>query len=316
MRIIFLGTPDFAVPSLETLIHSEYEVVGVVTAPDKPAGRGLQMKCSPIKDCALKYNIPVLQPDKLRDVEFHEQLVALKADIQIVVAFRMMPESVWNMPPLGTWNLHASLLPQYRGAAPINHAIINGEKFTGLTTFKLVHQIDEGAIALQLPMPIGENETAGELHDRMMAAGGPLLLTTLRALQNGNLHLIQQESVAAEELKHAPKLNAEYNRIDWNKPTTDVHNHIRGLSPYPSAHTILYDGDVEMPMKIYGGQPFSGELPLEIAGTVHITERFELLCATSDGWYSVTELQQSGKKRLIIKDFLLGFRKNKSLKFQ
>jgi methionyl-tRNA formyltransferase len=309
MRIIFLGTPDFAVPSLETLIHSEYQVVGVVTAPDKPAGRGLQVKSSPVKACAVRHGIPVLQPEKLRDPEFHDQLKALKADIQIVVAFRMLPESVWNMPPMGTWNLHASLLPQYRGAAPINHAIINGERFSGISTFKLVHQIDEGAIALQLPMPLGENETAGELHDRMMLAGGQLLLTTLRALQNGNLQLIPQEKVETSYLKHAPKLNPEFSRINWNKPTAEIHNHIRGLSPYPTAHTILTNGTDDFSVKIFSGIPFSGDLPHENAGTLRVTEGFELLCATADGCYSVLELQQSGKKRLIIKDFLLGFRK-------
>lgn len=315
MRIVFLGTPDFSVPLLRNLIETGFQVVAVVTAPDKPAGRGLQVKAPPVKECAEKYGIPVLQPEKLRDPAFLDDLRSYKADIQVVVAFRMLPEVVWNMPPLGTWNLHASLLPQYRGAAPINHAIINGESITGLTTFKLVHAIDEGAIALQLPMLIDSRETAGSLHDRMADAGAMLMLSTLKAVEAGNIQLIPQEKLVNNtSLRHAPKLNPEFCKINWNLKSQEIDCFIRGLSPFPGAHTMLHNGMTAAGLKIYLAKPVHDYTNTEAKpGSVQLIQQERMLVKTADGWLEVESLQLAGKKRMDATSFLRGFRAEENL---
>ena len=312
MRIIYLGTPDFAVPSLEALIKNNYTVAGVVTAPDKPSGRGLHLKASPVKEFALVHGIPVLQPLKLKDPAFLEDLRSLNPDIQIVVAFRMLPESVWSLPPLGTWNLHASLLPQYRGAAPINHAIINGELETGLSTFRLVHEIDKGAIALQEFLTIGPDETAGELHDRMMLAGADLLLRTIKGIRENSLQLKPQNQLNDRLLKEAPKLNPEFCRINWNLPVANVHNHIRGLSPFPGASTTLIQSDQKFPLKIYNSRIANVNFEHVLPGSIRIEEKRHIYVSCATGWLELLELQLSGKKRLKISEFLPGFRSSKS----
>jgi len=253
-----MGTPDFAVASLDALIKAGFTIVGVITAPDKPAGRGMRINESAVKKYAVKHGLKILQPERLKNEEFLSELKSLEADLQAVVAFRMLPEQVWNMPPKGTINVHASLLPQYRGAAPINWAIINGEKETGVTTFKLQHEIDTGNILLQEKIEIGENETAGELHDRMKEIGAALLVRTIEGLDNGTLSEVPQSSIVNREssiensanlslitdhslLKHAPKITTQTCQIDWQKSADDIHNLIRGLSPYPAAFTELGD---------------------------------------------------------------------------
>ena len=307
MRIIFLGTPDFAVPTLEAIIHEGFDVVAVVTAPDRPAGRGLQMRSSPVKECALKHNIPVLQPEKLRDEEFLKVLKSYNADLQVVVAFRMLPEIVWNMPKLGTWNLHASLLPNYRGAAPINHAIINGESETGLSTFKLVHAIDQGAIALQGVLKIGDNEIAGELHDRMMMEGSHLMVNTLKQIDEGTIVLKEQDAFNLQVIKEAPKLTSAFCQIDFNNTAANVHNHIRGLSPFPGAHCILVNGSERIPIKLYR-TVLSDSVPEEsIPGSIQIQNEHIYVCC-KDSWLEILELQLAGKKRMGASDFVKGFR--------
>src|SRR5579872_1942684 len=236
-RIVFMGTPEFAVASLDAIVQAGYHVVGVITAPDKPAGRGMQLTQSAVKKYAVAKGLNILQPEKLKDPVFLETLRALRADLQIVVAFRMLPEIVWSMPPMGTVNLHGSLLPQYRGAAPINWAVINGEKETGVTTFQLQHDIDTGDILLQERFPIGESETAGEVHDRMKEIGAGLLVRTIDELVAGTLKETPQANPT--NLHHAPKISTETCRIDWTKPTAEIYNLIRGLSPFPTAFTEL-----------------------------------------------------------------------------
>ena len=311
MRIIFLGTPDFAVPSLEA-IKNNYNVVAVVTAPDKPSGRGLQLKTSPVKDFAVAHGIPVLQPLKLKNPEFLAELSSYQPDLQIVVAFRMLPEAVWNLPSLGTWNLHASLLPQYRGAAPINHAIINGESITGLSTFKLVHEIDQGEVALQEVIEIGRDETAGELHDRMMIKGADLLIRTINNIGDNKLKLKPQEQLIGEPLKEAPKLHPEFCRIDWNQSVNTVHNHIRGLSPYPGATTSLVQPAGKFPLKIYKTCIPDVIFPSKPPGSIRIEEKRHIYVSCATGWLEILELQLSGKKRLTISEFLPGYRNSES----
>ncbi|MEO7960095.1 MAG: methionyl-tRNA formyltransferase, partial [Ginsengibacter sp.] len=243
-RLVFMGTPAFAVSSLQKLVEAGHNIVGVITTPDKPAGRGLKLAGSEVKKFAIEKGLKILQPEKLKNEEFLSELRSLDADVQMVVAFRMLPEVVWNMPPMGTINLHASLLPQYRGAAPINWAIINGEKETGLTTFKLKHEIDTGNILMQQKITIYERETAGELHDRMKIAGANLLVQTLNGLTKGTLDELDQKDIekdVSKILRHAPKLSPEVCKIDWDKNVNDVNNLIRGLSPYPAAFTFLKD---------------------------------------------------------------------------
>jgi methionyl-tRNA formyltransferase len=242
LRIVFMGTPEFAVASLDALVNADFNIIAVITAPDKPGGRGMQLQQSAVKKYAVEKGLNILQPEKLKAPEFLDELKSLNADLQIVVAFRMLPEIVWNMPPMGTINLHGSLLPQYRGAAPINWAIINGEKETGVTTFKLKHEIDTGNILLSQKIPIGEDETAGELHDAMKEIGAALLVKTVSKLAEGKSEEINQSSVVglqSPELKHAPKIFTETCKIDWNNTTSKIYDLIRGLSPYPAAFTYL-----------------------------------------------------------------------------
>lgn len=303
LRIIFFGTPDFAVASLNALVEAKANIVAVVTAPDKPAGRGQLLHQSAVKEYALTQGLQVLQPEKMKAPEFVEQLAALQADLQVVVAFRMMPEVVWNMPPMGTINVHGSLLPQYRGAAPINWAIINGEQETGVTTFKLKHEIDTGDILLQQKVAIKPTDNAGSMHDKLMLAGAELLVRTVKGLAEGTLEEIPQNSVAPDALKHAPKLFKENLKIDWERPVTEIDNFVRGLSPYPAAHTLLHDKSI----KIYSSDYLeeSHSLPL---GSFHTDHATFLRFAASNGWLYVDELQQEGKKRMGIVEFLRGFR--------
>jgi methionyl-tRNA formyltransferase len=297
-----MGTPEFAVTSLDALVKEGFNVVGVITAPDKPAGRGLQLQQSAVKKYAVDKGLPVLQPLKLKDPQFLEQLQSLKADIQIVVAFRMLPEVVWNMPPLGTINVHGSLLPQYRGAAPINWVVINGETETGVTTFKLQHEIDTGAILLQDKMSISAQETAGELHDRMKEVGAQLLVRTLRAMNNGTLKAIPQPEATAD-LKHAPKIGTETCHVDWTRGVDAVYNLIRGLSPYPAAFTEL-EGKK---LKLLAAEKELKQ-PADLPGTFTTDKKTFLKFACPNGYIAVTELQLEGKKRLIVQDFLRGYR--------
>lgn len=300
-RIIFMGTPEFAVASLEALCESGFNVVAVVTAPDKPAGRGMKASESAVKKYAVSRGLPVLQPEKLKSPEFLEALRALRADIQVVVAFRMLPEVVWNMPPMGSINIHGSLLPQYRGAAPINWAIINGEKETGVTSFQLQHEIDTGAMLLQDKIDIGENDNAGQIHDRMKEAGAKLLVKTLKGIFDGSISPVPQPPLPAEELKHAPKIHTETCRIDFTKSAIEVHNLIRGLSPYPGAFTRLGD----KVLKIFSGRP----VPENIAdkpGTILSDNKTYLRFTCSDGYYEAKEIQLEGKKRMEVGEFLRG----------
>lgn len=306
-RIIFMGTPDFAVGVLETIISNGFDVAAVVTAPDKPSGRGLALQASSVKQFALAHHLPVLQPEKLKDADFVEQLQDLKADVFVVVAFRMLPEVVWAMPPRGTFNLHASLLPQYRGAAPIHHAVINGETETGVTTFFIEHQIDTGSIILQEKCPIGANETTGELHDKLMNIGALLVVKTLELIATGEISTVPQSSIAAEELKPAPKIFKEFCEINWHRPGLEIHNHIRGLSPFPGAFTSIADTTgTSTQLKIYQtsfvpqtGLTFSGKLLTDGKSYLHIP--------VSGGMVAVRSLQMAGKKRLPVVDFLRGF---------
>ena len=301
IRIVFMGTPEFAVPSLEKLLQAGYDIVGVITAPDKPAGRGLQLQQSAVKKFAEENGLKILQPEKLKASEFLKELRSLQADLQVVVAFRMLPEVVWNMPPMGTINLHASLLPQYRGAAPINWAIINGEKETGATTFKLQHEIDTGNILLQERMRIGDDETAGELHDRMKEAGGDLVVKTVDGFAAGTLKETPQQLTT--NLKLAPKLSTETSKIAWNKTADEVYNLIRGLSPYPAAFTFLNGKTV----KIYKAKKEITQ-PSIPAGEYETDKKTFLQFACTDGYISITELQLEGKKKMKVEDFLKGYR--------
>ncbi|MFM6975806.1 MAG: methionyl-tRNA formyltransferase [Sphingobacteriaceae bacterium] len=304
MRIIFMGTPEFAVTSLSAILGAREEVVAVVTAPDKPAGRGQKLSESAVKQFAVANGIPVLQPHKLKDPDFLAQLKSLNADLQIVVAFRMLPEAVWNMPPLGTINLHGSLLPQYRGAAPINWAIMNGEAETGVTTFKLQHEIDTGDILLQDKMAIGNTETAGELHDRMKEIGAQLLVKTVKELQSGSLKTNPQPSIFnLQPLKHAPKIFKEDCEIDWHTPMQIIFNRIRGLSPYPTAFTHL-NGKT---LKVFKAEMLS-EKPQITPGAYLTDHKTFLKFASADGFISVKEIQMEGKKKMGIEEFLRGVR--------
>lgn len=305
-RIIFMGTPEFAVASLDALVRNGFNVVGVITAPDKPAGRGMKLQESAVKKYAAEKGLTILQPDKLKNPAFLQELQSLKADLQVVVAFRMLPEVVWNMPPMGTINVHGSLLPQYRGAAPINWAIINGEKETGVTTFKLKHEIDTGDILLQERIPIGENETAGEVHDRMKELGAAVLVETLKGLAAGTLHERPQQTVLEElafDVKHAPKIFTETCKIDWNQPVAVVHNLVRGLSPYPGAFT-QFSGKM---LKIYRSEKEERK-PTLSPGEFETDKKTYLKFACADGYIEVVELQLEGKKKMNIGEFLRGYR--------
>ncbi len=298
-----MGTPEFAVASLDALVKAGYNIVAVVTAPDKPAGRGLKMHESAVKQYATTNGLPLLQPVKLKDPDFIHSLQELKADLQIVVAFRMLPEVVWNMPPMGTINLHGSLLPQYRGAAPINWAVINGETETGVTTFRLKHEIDTGNILLQDSFQISPDETTGEVHDRMKEIGANLLVQTVKGLASGTLQEKPQEAlIHGTTLKHAPKIFTETCIINWEQPSQQIHNLIRGLSPFPGALTEL-GGKV---LKIYKSK--IEYHPNTAPGTIITDEKTFLKFATIDGYIHVLDLQLEGKKRMLIADFLRGYR--------
>ncbi len=306
LRIVFMGTPDFAVASLKALVDGGYNIAGVITSPDKPAGRGRKLHESAVKKFAVENNLHVLQPEKLKNPEFISELKSLQADLQVVVAFRMLPEMVWSMPPLGTFNLHASLLPQYRGAAPLNWAIINGEKETGVTTFLLKHEIDTGAILFQEKIAIGNNDTVGDIHDRLMEIGSGLVLKTVDALAEGNYAAIEQDKIHSGDLKHAPKIFKEDCKIDWTQSAEKIHNLTRGLSPYPAAWTELIDGDGNsLGMKVFATE--IDEACNEEAGTIDSEGKSYLKVSTSDYWIRINELQLAGKKRMTVKDFLRGF---------
>lgn len=298
-RIVFMGTPEFAVASLNALVEAGCNVVGVVTAPDKPAGRGMQLQQSAVKQYAVSKNIPVLQPEKLKAPSFLEKLAALKADLQVVVAFRMLPEVVWNMPPMGTINVHGSLLPQYRGAAPINWAIINGESATGVTTFQLQHAIDTGNMLMQEVIPITDTMTAGELHDTMKMVGANLLVETIKGLAAGSIQAMPQQESA--ELKHAPKLFTSNCTIDWHKPVHEVYNLVRGLSPYPGALTQL-NGKI---LKIYRAEKIMKPVT-ETPGTFVSDNQTHIDVACTDGYLRLIEIQLEGKKKMAVSDFLRG----------
>ncbi len=299
-RIVFMGTPEFAVASLDALVKAGYTIVGVITAPDKPAGRGMKLTGSAVKQYAQEHNLRLLQPEKLKNPAFLSALRSLKADLQVVVAFRMLPEVVWNMPPLGTINVHGSLLPQYRGAAPINWAVINGEPETGVTTFKLQHEIDTGNILLQDRFAIGENETAGEVHDKMKLTGAALLAKTVAGLINGSIKEIPQESIETARLKHAPKIFTDTCRINWLQPVADIHNLIRGLSPFPGAFTTLDNKT----LKIFRSKKITDATG--VPGTIESDGQTYLRFAAADGYIEVLELQLEGKKRMRTEDFLRG----------
>ena len=295
-----MGTPEFAVPSLQILVENGFNVVGVITAPDKPKGRGQKLATSPVKDYAVSQNIPVLQPTNLKNPEFIEELRSYKANLQIVVAFRMLPEVVWDMPEIGTFNLHGSLLPQYRGAAPINWAIMNGEKKTGVTTFFLKHEIDTGNIIFQEEEPIEEDDTVGDLYVRLMEKGAQLVLKTVQAVQTGVYPQLPQNEV--QEIKHAPKIFKETCEIDWSKSSQEVYDFIRGLSPYPAAWTEINDTQ----FKIFKTEKLDMVKAGEQPGDYSTDNKTYLHIQTGGQALAITELQMQGKKRMKIEDFLRG----------
>ncbi len=299
-----MGTPEFAVASLDALVGAGCQIVGVITAPDKPAGRGMKLMQSDVKKYAVEKGLHVLQPEKLKNPNFLEELKGLRADVQVVVAFRMLPELVWNMPPMGTINLHGSLLPQYRGAAPIHWAVMNGESQTGVTTFKLQHAIDTGDILLQESFPIAPDDTTGDVHDRMKLIGAKLLVKTIEGLAADNIQEQPQGLLAnPADLKHAPKLFTENCQINWNRPVQELHDFIRGLSPFPGALSKL-DGKI---LKIYRSaqeHKAHGLTP----GTVITDGKTVLKFAATHGYIHVLDLQLEGKKRMLVADFLRGYR--------
>ena len=302
-KIIFMGTPAFAVASLSALLTAKMNVVAVVTAPDKPGGRGMQLQQSAVKQFAIENNIPVLQPEKLKSPEFFEALKNLNPDLQVVVAFRMLPEIIWSFPPMGTLNVHGSLLPQYRGAAPINWAIINGEKQTGVTTFQLQHAIDTGNILLQAPIDISENMTAGELHDTMKEVGAALLVKTIEGLNNNSIQAKAQLEISVE-LKHAPKIFTTDCEINWENSAASIHNLIRGLAPFPGAITKV-DGKM---VKLFTTHIIDTPAA-EKAGTFLTDGKTFAKIACSTGYIGIDDIQWEGKKRMPISDFLRGYRK-------
>jgi methionyl-tRNA formyltransferase len=301
LRIIYLGTPDFAVPGLQLLVQEGYLVVAVITAPDKPAGRGLTLQYSDVKKAALELNIPVLQPEKLKDPAFLAALASYRANLQIVVAFRMLPESVWNMPAIGTFNLHGSLLPQYRGAAPINWAIINGEKETGLTTFFLKHEIDTGDMMLQVKEAIQEEDTFEILYNRLKHMGATLILNTVQLIEKGNYTTIAQDNSIA--LKMAPKLFKETCEIDWNKTEDEIYNFVRGLSPYPCAWTVL-NGKTYKVIQVKKTN-YNTDHNKPTAGSV-VQEDEQAYVYCQSGKIELIEIQAEGKKKMKVEDYLRG----------
>ncbi len=312
LRIVFFGTPDFAVESLKRLVEGGYNIVGVVTMPDKIAGRGHKMIQSAVKQYALEQGLHIMQPERLKDEAFVEELRSLNAQLHIVIAFRMLPEVVWAMPPLGTFNLHASLLPKYRGAAPINWAVMNGDTTTGVTTFFLKHEIDTGDVIQQRSCPIGRHDDVEAVHDRLMVKGADMVVETVDAIIDGTVSPIPQEQMltAGQQPTPAPKIFKDTCHIDWSRPAEALYNHIRGLSPYPAAWTVLVDenGTELTTLKIYRTgepEPFKGD-ERPVPGSI-LADRKTLRVATADGWLEVRSLQQSGKKRMDTDAFLRGY---------
>jgi methionyl-tRNA formyltransferase len=302
LRIVYMGTPEFAVPALEKLVENGWNVVGVITAPDKPQGRGQKLEGSPVKETAAKYGLKILQPTNLKSPDFQRELKDLQADLQIVVAFRMLPEAVWNMPPLGTFNLHASLLPNYRGAAPINWAIINGEKETGVTTFFLKHEIDTGSIIFQEKIPIKHEDDLGTVYEKLMTIGADLVVRTVEAIAKDKVHpSVQDESQA---IHHAPKIYKETCKIDWNQPAESIHNLVRGLSPYPAAWTEFQGKTCKIFKTEVNAENLSGKLPGEWISDGKSYLKFQ----TGLGLLNVLELQLEGKKRMKTEDLLRGLK--------
>lgn len=303
LRIIFMGTPAFAVASLDALVNAGCNIIAVITAPDKPGGRGMQLQQSDVKKYAVEKGLTVLQPEKLKNPEFLSALKNLQADLQVVVAFRMLPELVWNMPPMGSVNLHGSLLPQYRGAAPINWAVINGETQTGVTTFKLKHEIDTGDILLQERFAIGEEDNAGDVHDRMKTIGAQLLLKTVKGLANQELKELPQAAEQNQPVQHAPKIFTDTCRIDFTKSTSEVYNLIRGLSPFPGAFTQLQGKT----FKIYSAKKEVAP-PAGQPGAYLTDGKTFIKFACADGYIHALDIQLEGKKKMAIADFLRGHR--------
>ena len=309
LRIVFMGTPEFAVPSLRALVEGGYNVVAVVTTPDKPAGRGQKIHESDVKIAARELGLPILQPEKLRDPEFVEAMQALQPDLGIVIAFRMLPEVIWAMPRLGTFNLHASLLPQYRGAAPINWAIINGEKETGVTTFLLNHEIDKGAIVGQIRVPIGADDTIGTMYDKLMDIGTGLVVDTVERIASGEINPIEQMHIDESTLRPAPKIFKEDCCIDWSREGRDIVNFVRGLSPYPAAWTPMSgEGVQSLTAKIFSAKFIAESNSVTTCGSIASDGRSFIRVRCADGWIEVGELQIAGKKRMAVKELLLGFR--------
>lgn len=314
LRIVFMGTPDFAVESLNQLVQEGYQVVGVITAPDKPAGRGQKISQTAVKKYAVEKGLTVLQPEKLKDPNFIDALKKLKADLQVVVAFRMLPEVVWDMPRMGTFNLHASLLPKYRGAAPLNWAIINGEKESGVTTFKLKHEIDTGNVIFQEKVAIGPDDNVEVLHDKLMSIGANLVLRTVDILADGEVTFVLQNELIEKgfEPTPAPKIFKENCKVDWACDVLSIKNMIRGLSPYPSAWTQLFQNEGKATsMKLFRVEIEKSELPVKI-GEISSDLKSYIKIGASDGWVVVKELQLAGKKRMTVEDFLRGFQQIKA----
>ena len=309
IRIAYFGTPEFAASQLEAILKAGYEVAVVVTMPDKPAGRGRQIQYSDVKKTALEHGLPLLQPEKLKDPPFLEQLASYQANLFVVVAFRMLPAVVWQMPELGTFNLHASLLPQYRGAAPINFAIINGETETGLTTFFLNEEIDMGAVIMREKVGIRPDETAGELHDELMMLGNKLVVETIKKVEQGTVDPLPQKQLAeGQSLKPAPKISKEFCNIDWSQDRLTIYNHIRGLSPYPAAHTqLISEMGERIEMKVFSSEMEACHPDMPVGSVVTDNKKF-LKIAIKDGFIHLTQVQQAGKKAMPIADFLRGTR--------
>ena len=309
LRIVFLGTPDFAVESLNRIYSEGYDIAAVVTMPDKPAGRGHKMFQSPVKQWAIEHGIKIMQPIRLKDPDFVEELRSLNANLFVVIAFRMLPEVVWQMPELGTFNLHASLLPRYRGAAPINHAVMNGDRTTGVTTFFLKHEIDTGDIIAQRSIDIGEDEDAGSVHDRLMLLGAELTIETLNSIVDGTLQTIKQEDLltAGEEPTPAPKIFRETCEIDWDRSATEIHNHVRGLAPYPAAWTRLKipGQSQQTEFKVLKAKPATLRLPIAVGEACIESNRLYVGCGNNSS-LEIMQLKPEGKRSMTTADFLRG----------
>ncbi len=316
LRIVYMGTPDFAVEPLKKLLKNSYNIVGVITNPDKPAGRGQKMQESAVKKFAVSHDLKILQPEKFRDETFLNELRDLQADLQIVAAFKMLPEVVWNMPKLGTFNLHASLLPQYRGAAPINWAIINGDPKTGVSTFFLTHDIDTGNVIYQEEVDINEDDNAGTIHDKLMHIGSDLVIKTVDSIIANNYPRINQKDLVKVDtkVKHAPKIFKNDCKIDWTKSIESIHNLIRGLSPYPASWTEISNEQETIQLKIFKTYKEVKDHNFE-PGEIYTDEKTFLKVAVNDGFIQIKELQQAGKKRMDIHNFLRGFQGIKNYKF-